>query len=265
MAQRLVENGLARLRAVFALSGLALSFSGCCGCGDLIEQIFLTPSASSSSGSSNTGEPSPLPPPSTINDDSVRPPSDQETEARPGLAAGVPAPLTAPFGVKLTTEIDHYDVEGKTADAIRSDINKKRSVGEDGAHDARTHWYVTWTFQKVPAAGQCALEDVNVKLSIRYQLPRWDAQKGAPASLTGRWNRYMTALAGHERNHALHGVSAAEEIHRMLESRGAARTCSGVEAEANRQAHAILDKYRGKDAAYDSRTKHGKTEGAVFP
>lgn len=254
--------------APLVLVALSLSFSGCCGCGDALVEILISSNgspASSSSAEAQGREPPKVGWGKTTDDDQVDPPDDTAPDRAPDRVTGTPEALTAPRGVAITTDVDRYDVRGETADAIRSDMNFKRPTSNDGSYDAHTDWNVSWTFQRVPRAGACVIEDVNVKLSVRYQLPQWEPPPGAPSSLVKRWNRYLTALNGHERNHAIHGLSAAEEVQRKLASLAPATTCDEAEASANREGTAIVEAHARRDPEYDLSTTHGKTEGAVFP
>jgi predicted secreted Zn-dependent protease len=80
-----------------------------------------------------------------------------------------------------------------------------------------------------------------------------------------QWDSFMEKLMVHEHNHGGHARQAGAEIEQALVATPAARYCEEVGEAANDRANEIVKKLQRMDADYDDRTKHGATEGAVFP
>lgn len=234
--------------------------SGCCSSCETVSNIVEGTLSDDDTGEETVQAPK-------ADDDPGSSPKDDGIDGseRRGTASSVPEPLTPGVGVELTTDVALYDIAGDTADALRRDMNDKRPTSTQGRFDAHTSWYVSWRFQRAPTALGCRIEQVKVKLDVRYELPSWSPDNGAKAALVTKWNRYIEALKKHERGHALNGEAAAEEVKVALDRLGSSPTCEAAEAEANRIGRAITDKYSGKDGDLDRQTNHGKTQGAIFP
>jgi len=149
------------------------------------------------------------------------------------FAAALFAASSASAQVRETENTRYYAVRGQSVSALLAEMAAK---GPDGFW-AYSNWYVNWS-------GSC-----DVTLEIIYTLPRWDDRAAASAELRGRWDRMITALVAHERQHAEHGRRAAHEI-----------AADGCENDPS----GIVDKWAAEDRAYDQRTEHGWSEGVVF-
>ena len=80
-----------------------------------------------------------------------------------------------------------------------------------------------------------------------------------------RWRRYLDALTEHESGHRETGFRAATDIAEVLPALPAKPTCEEAEEAANVAAREVLERYRKLDTEYDGETRHGATQGAVFP
>jgi predicted secreted Zn-dependent protease len=163
-------------------------------------------------------------------------------------------------------EIVYYEVVGNSASELRQQLNTKGPIGEGGKRvDGHTDWHVAWTYQYVPAADGCKFTELGITLTATITLPRWAADDEASNALLKKWQSYIAALRVHEDGHYSHGVRAAEEIKSLGQSLHTPEGCSTFAKHFNDQAASILEKYKVADAAYDADTKHGRTQGAVFP
>jgi predicted secreted Zn-dependent protease len=105
---------------------------------------------------------------------------------------------------------------------------------------------------------------VSVDLAVTFTLPRWDATADAPAALIERWGGYLAALTHHEEGHRDIAVDAANDVLGAIEALPVHATCRGFERAADAAAHAVVERYRDLQIAYDDATGHGATQGAVL-
>jgi predicted secreted Zn-dependent protease len=162
-------------------------------------------------------------------------------------------------------EIVYYDVVGNSASELRHQMDKNGPLGEGGERfDGHTDWHVAWSYRYAPTADGCKFTEIGIKITATITLPRW-AGAGTSSALAKKWQSYNAALRVHEDGHYSHGVRAAEEIKSLGQSLRTSGGCSALAKLFDDQAASILEKYRMADAAYDADTKHGRTQGAIFP
>lgn len=160
----------------------------------------------------------------------------------------------------------YYGITGDSANALRTRLDADGPLDESGKRfDAHTEWYVTWRYRYRPTASGCEFTRLTVSVTGTIILPRWVHTDRVSDSLVRKWDRYIAALRLHEDGHYAHGVSAAQAIEALEHSLRASGDCAATTDAFNRQAHAILDKYKALDATYDRDTDHGRTQGAQFP
>ncbi|MEW5738005.1 MAG: DUF922 domain-containing protein [Myxococcota bacterium] len=178
-------------------------------------------------------------------------------------ASGPPLPQPVPPD---DVEVEWYDISGQDEDTLRAELNAKGPTDAKGRRsDAYTAWRVTWSYPFAERGNTCSTGPILVTLETKYTLPRWVSQAAAAPSLQERWKQYLAALLTHEDGHRQHGQDARREVEATLGRLGPEATCDEMDARANAEGERVLDKYRALDAAYDEETKHGETQGAVFP
>ena len=176
------------------------------------------------------------------------------------------APLAAARGPKVKTTYEYYDIGGKSAPDIRKKLNHRGIRWTDGkVYDAVTKWHVRWNYRYERVDGRCQITSVTTHVDVVIKMPRWTGQNEADEALKDRWDNYFRALHGHELGHRNFGIKAAAEIEREISELDPSLDCAELGAAANAIGHRILDKYRRLEIAYDRETRHGYTEGAVFP
>lgn len=158
-------------------------------------------------------------------------------------------------------ETNYYLVNGKNAQAIRKDMNAKRSRN----YDAYTSWRVNWHFYWKNNNTSCMFTKVNTKVAVKFTLPKLATNSIAGQDVQQRWNNYYTALIAHENSHRNFGVNAATEIEHALLTMGGRDNCKVLEKDGNNLARSVLDKYIAAEKQYDIDTNHGMNDGAVFP
>ena len=177
----------------------------------------------------------------------------------PGPTNSVTATQSANQAAIEHAQIIYYDVTGSTASELRASMNELRTKDPyDNNHpvDAYTDWYISWNW---PGYGtnNCDLSAASVTYSIKVSLPRWNAPANTSPELIAKWETYIQLLTFHEKGHVDNVVNNYLSV--KIAIQGA--TCSTAEAEAQR----ALESLRKFDSSYDSETKHGETQGAVFP
>ncbi len=124
---------------------------------------------------------------------------------------------------------------------------------------AVTDWTVEWSWNQ-SVRGTIDADTVAVSCSATMLLPRYEAKHGDRPELSEAWANFTRRLERHELNHLEHVRRVAPEIRERIKR--AARKNDGVSpALANRIAHRVIREMQALDAAYDSRTDHGRTEG----
>ena len=164
------------------------------------------------------------------------------------------------------TMIHWYDVEGDTEAELRTALDARGPEDTDGKrHDAYTAWHVTWRFPYSQSDAGCSTGPVTTAVHINVTLPRWRGPADETDPLVRRWRRYLDALKEHESGHRETGFRAATDITETLPELPPRPTCEQAEEAANTTAREVLERYRVRDTEYDAETRHGATQGAVFP
>ncbi|MDP1825862.1 MAG: DUF922 domain-containing protein [Archangium sp.] len=159
------------------------------------------------------------------------------------------------------TLLHWYDIEGDTEAELRAQLDAR---GPEG-HDAYTAWHVTWKFPFLQTEEGCTTGPVTTAVRVNVTLPRWKAPADERDPLVRRWRRYLDALKEHESGHRETGFRAATDITETLPALPPKPTCEEAEEAANAAAREVLERYRAGDLTYDAETRHGATQGAVFP
>jgi predicted secreted Zn-dependent protease len=174
--------------------------------------------------------------------------------------------VTLPPSVWPTeTQVRWYDVEGDSEAELRASLDARGPENDGARHDAYTAWYVNWRFPFQQSDEGCSTGPVTTTVRVTITLPRWRGYQDEHVPLMKRWRRYLDALKEHESGHRDTGFRAASEITEQLEALPPRPTCAESEAAANAAAVKVLERFRAVDADYDAETRHGATQGAVFP
>ncbi len=182
------------------------------------------------------------------------------------LALILLAPVAVARGPKVQTTYEYYDIDGKSAPDIRKKLNSRGVRWTDGkVYDAVTRWYVRWNYRYEKVDGRCRIASVTTHVEVVIKMPRWTGREKADDTLKDHWDGYIGALHEHELGHRSFGVRAATEIEEVISRLDPQLDCASLGAAANAAGHRVLDKYRREEIAYDRNTRHGFTQGAVFP
>ncbi|MFC1708060.1 DUF922 domain-containing protein [Planctomycetota bacterium] len=168
--------------------------------------------------------------------------------------------------VEETTET--YPVRGQTAEELRRALDQSRPTGPDGRRfDGITRRKVRVEYAIQPTTRGYQLASVVVSARVRTTLPQWVNREDGPAELVATWDIFHRNLVHHERGHRDIAVAAAKEVARNLlplKSR-LHEDCDALRALLKSARQRALEIYRKKERAFDATTRHGWTQGAVFP
>jgi predicted secreted Zn-dependent protease len=156
-----------------------------------------------------------------------------------------------------------YAVSGMTAREIRLAIDRQRPWKEP--QDASTSWGIKWSYTSASTDVDCQVRTLDIKTSISITIPHWTGVAGADDDLKQRWQNYSAALLAHEDGHKRIAIAAAREIKNRVNKIKSAPTCAQLEATISLTANKVIEDFRQREKAYDERTAHGRTQGAVFP
>ncbi len=161
---------------------------------------------------------------------------------------------------------DYYEIQGHTEKELQQQMNASGIQGADGnSHYAYTNWYLKWNYTYNSTAVSCSIATVATSVDANYKLPKWINNENAPADLRNKWNRFIQNLELHEYGHKEIGIQTAKEIERSIAALKPRPSCEELERAANSIGQQILEKSRPTEADYDLRTRHGITQGAIFP
>ncbi|HJV65470.1 MAG TPA: DUF922 domain-containing protein [Geomonas sp.] len=166
--------------------------------------------------------------------------------------------------LKVKERYEYYDIEGSTLPDLQKEIKHNGTKWGDGlTYAAVTTWNVHYDYDVTEDDGRCSVKSVKTSVDIVYHLPRWIAPNSA-GSLLSSWHDYMVHLKQHEFGHKEIAVKSAGEINEVLASLQNFRNESDLEKEAKRRTDAKLRELKELQVAYDARTRHGETQGAVL-
>jgi predicted secreted Zn-dependent protease len=183
------------------------------------------------------------------------------------LISATTAPFAAAAEPTISEELSHYDVVGASPAELVAEMNALGPIDSNDGKKvwAKTRWHVNWQHAYHTEASTCSLDKVSVNLRIDYTYPRWKNESDADEATRNVWNPFILALQKHERQHGQHGIDAAHEIEKEIESLEGRRTCDALREAADALGHSIVKKHAGRDIEYDQRTHHGRDEGIHLP
>ncbi|HKP74032.1 MAG TPA: DUF922 domain-containing protein [Longimicrobiaceae bacterium] len=184
------------------------------------------------------------------------------SRATPAPPRHEPGSLNPPASANPT--YTYYAVTGTTAPELA--VAMRRQAPPEGGY-GRARWGVSWTMRWEPAIGMgraCHITAANVTLRTEVRMPHWDPPPGASPELVAQWRSFIDALRVHENGHLEIAVQAQREVERTLR-RTEAPSCTQMQSVGNQAAERVLAELRGRERAYDERTRHGATQGAVWP
>ena len=169
----------------------------------------------------------------------------------------------------LSTQIDpthYYQVYGYTNTQIRQQINAcAPKLSGDDDFTGYTTYRLSWQYNYTGNTdGTCSLTTPKIGIHIGEVLPSWQASAYATPGLASRWSAFVAALDTHEHGHITLDQQYAAQIVADLEALPAT-DCGSIAAQANAIINNGVAALNAANAAYDARTNHGATQGAILP
>jgi predicted secreted Zn-dependent protease len=169
-----------------------------------------------------------------------------------------------PPGISFRERTDIYRVSGADRAAIGQGISAAVSQGGQQRFAGYYQWNLSWGFQTQREGATCRISLATVAINAVVTLPAWNMPRDADTSLVAEWKRYSAALATHELGHREIVQAGAIGIQRAI-LEVAPQECSAMQNAVQQVAQPLLEKIQQESARYDETTRHGVTQGAVWP
>ncbi len=167
---------------------------------------------------------------------------------------------------KVTEKFEYYEVKGSSEPELRCDMNHNSCRWDDGRkYDSVTSWRVKWNYDYDRAPQSCTAVSFKASVEVVFLYPKWVHAGGVPQPLVAKWDSYMKNLTVHENGHRDIAVKAATELSQSVGKLPPAPSCSGLDREVQTLCRLRMKKLNDDEQAYDVSTKHGFTQGAIFP
>jgi len=160
----------------------------------------------------------------------------------------------------------YYEVGGCCEKDLLCDLKEKCiRIDDRKKADSITNWKMKWNYGHHHSVETCTTDSFTVTVDVVFSLPKWVPNGQAPAELVKKWNNYMEKLLLHERGHRDRAVEAAKKLTQAVSELSPADTCTALDHEIETLIQAHKDKLLKEQEEYDQITRHGATQGAVFP
>lgn len=165
----------------------------------------------------------------------------------------------------MTTRYLYYELSGSTPAELRTLMSRVGPIDGGSHSDAYTFTYIHWSYTTADTDQACSIRSLQVELQVTYTMPEWVPSADAAPGLETSWQRFEAALAFHERGHRDLGILAARELVRELRELPVFATCDDLSRAAQLTWDARFSQLKGGHRSYDAATRHGATQGAIFP
>jgi predicted secreted Zn-dependent protease len=181
-------------------------------------------------------------------------------------ALAVAAPLQG-FTVNVDEQKAYYSLKGRTPQELAkaSAVSGVRDQADGTKGAGGTVSELTARFSKdMTEGGGCALIAAQVTVSIRQKLPRWDDNAAGGDEARDWWRRFSAAISEHEDGHKKIDEESGDRLLGGLRALPAARDCDELDARVDAEIANAQAEQDARNAEYDRRTKHGKTQYAKY-
>jgi predicted secreted Zn-dependent protease len=155
--------------------------------------------------------------------------------------------------------VERYAVQGTDATTLLADLRRR---GPSGFHGMAS-WNIDYRYNFQTEGAQCRITSVRTTVKGRVLMPQWVDEPHAPKPMREAWQRYDAALIAHEEGHVAHGQTLVRALQRELGGLHAA-TCDELKQHVTATATRLIEAHKDLDRAYDERTQHGTTQGALL-
>jgi len=174
-------------------------------------------------------------------------------------AAAVAAEVVESF------EVQPYVVSGSTITQLRTALRALRPAASDGARfDAITRWEIKYRYQFDPdAIGGCGTAGAQVHLEMHMEFPTLAGD--VPPQTRIALESYLTALRVHEDGHVKIDREIAAAVVEAVRATPAQPSCERLREAVRAATGRVMEEGHARNREYDAMTRHGATQGAVFP
>ncbi len=166
----------------------------------------------------------------------------------------------------VSESYEYYEVCGYCEKDLQCELKQKSITWNDGKkYDSETRWKVKWDYDYSRTPQACTPDSFRVNVEVVFRYPKWARTVNAPQQLVEKWDAYMNNLIMHENRHRDIVVEAANELSRAVAELPATRSCADLDREVTALCRVRMKKLSEAQSEYDAATKHGHTQGAVFP
>lgn len=182
-----------------------------------------------------------------------------------GLASALPV-LAGELPFALSESQHFYPVDATTIEALRVQVDANRPQSRSGRPShGLLKVDLTLRYELQPDGPLCRLREARVSVDLQLWLPRWRPQWEPGQALRTAWEETLAGLVEHEAGHRDRVlVSATELVERVASLGKAAADCGSLRREVMGIRLAALSRLALRNAAYDRRTGHGESQGAVL-
>jgi predicted secreted Zn-dependent protease len=174
-----------------------------------------------------------------------------------------PALDAFPPGVVGSTDIAYYDIHGRTAPELVAEMRRLGPKTSGSSFFGETRTPIRWDWRTRNDGALCQVTSARVYVRSQITLPRWTPPADTVPGLAAQWQEFLGALEQHEIGHKdISGREAQEILHRL---QSMSTSCASLTTEAKRLTDGIIARGSAEQARYDIDTRHGLTQGAVFP
>lgn len=173
--------------------------------------------------------------------------------------------LPTVVGVRSRVDTTYYEADGQNRrEWLVSMRIAARSAGVPAPYLAYTSSQTRWSYasSRMTPRG-CTPSLPLIELTIRYTMPRLVGDSSVTEEEWREWRRYLGSLWRHEEGHAVRAMREAAEVRDSL-TRARTPSCGALGASVSRAQIAVRSKHRALQVRYDSLSRHGARQGALF-
>ena len=165
----------------------------------------------------------------------------------------------------VSEKYEYYEVHGGCENDLQCEMRQKGISWIDGKkYDSTTSWHVKWDYGYDRTPQTCSVDSFRVVVEIIFRYPSWVRTDNAPRLLMDKWDTFMQHLVMHESGHRDMAVEAAADLTRTVSELPPASTCAELDRKVRALSHARMNKLNADEKEYDTATRHGYTQGAIF-
>lgn len=166
-----------------------------------------------------------------------------------------------PPGIVGSTDVVYYDVHGRTARELAEDM--RRRGPQNGRFFGEAESPLRWSWRTRADGMGCRTSSASVVVRSEITLPRWTPPADTAPGLYAQWKTFLAALETHEVGHK--NISARNARTMLSALQNLTGLCNSLDTERRRITDGTLARVREEQSQYDADTRHGVTQGAVFP